>query len=93
MVLPRGAVRRADYPGHYMRRIKRREPEHPCVAGPLTSINCTLTLLSSTTRIKSALGDSYAVEDDDDDRFASNFAAIQHRSPPATPRTTAACSS
>jgi len=40
-----------DYPGHYMRRIKSVSLTLPCVAGPYTSINCTLTLLSSQVRV------------------------------------------
>jgi hypothetical protein len=39
-----------DYPGHYMRRIKNISVTIPCVVGPYTSVNATLTLLSSKTR-------------------------------------------
>ena len=39
-----------DYPGHYMRRIKSLALSIPCVAGPYTSVNCTLTQLSSKVR-------------------------------------------
>ena len=35
-----------DYPGLYMRRIKSVSLTIPCVTGPYTSVNCTLTLLS-----------------------------------------------
>ncbi|MBE9128304.1 MULTISPECIES: neuraminidase-like domain-containing protein [unclassified Coleofasciculus] len=65
-----------DYPGHYMRRIKNVSITIPCVTGPYTSINCTLTLLSNKTRIKSTPVDPY-VEGEDDDRFVANFGAIQ----------------
>jgi hypothetical protein len=68
----------ADYPGHYMRRIKSVSLTIPCVVGPYTSINCTLTLLSDKTRIKSSLGAQYAENlDGEDDRFITNFAALQ----------------
>src|SRR3989442_9663922 len=68
----------ADYSGHYMRRIKSVSVTIPCVVGPYTSINCTLTLLSNKTRIKSIAGESYNErEDEDDDRFVINFAAMQ----------------
>lgn len=68
----------ADYPGHYMRRVKSVGLTIPCVVGPYTSINCTLTLLSNKTRVKSVVGDSYAErEDGEDDRFVTNFAAMQ----------------
>src|SRR6185436_18506037 len=43
-----------DGPGHYFRRIKTVALSIPCVAGPYTSVNCTLTLLKSSIR-KSAL--------------------------------------
>ncbi len=65
-----------DYPGHYMRRIKNVSITIPCVTGPYTSINCTLTLLSNKTRINSTPVDP-DVEGEDDDRFVANFGAIQ----------------
>ena len=68
----------ADYPGHYMRRMKSGSLTIPCVVGPYTSINCTLTLLSNKTRISSVVGNDYAEDiDNGDDRFVANFAAIQ----------------
>ncbi|ODA39373.1 hypothetical protein [Desulfosporosinus sp. BG] len=68
----------ADYPGHYMRRIKSVSLTIPCVAGPYTSINCTLTLLNNKTRITSTPAASYPESDDGvDDRFVANFAAMQ----------------
>src|SRR5262249_42716488 len=66
----------ADYPGHYMRRIKSVSVTIPCVVGPYTSINCALTLLSNKARVKTFPGDPYA-ETPDDSRFVSSFAAIQ----------------
>ena len=41
-----------DYPGHYMRRIKNVSISIPCVSGPYTGINCTLSLVRSQVRIK-----------------------------------------
>jgi hypothetical protein len=68
----------ADYPGHYMRRIKSVNLTIPCVVGPYTSINCTLTLLSNKTRIKSEVGAGYAEDLENEDlRFVTNFAAMQ----------------
>jgi hypothetical protein len=68
----------ADYPGHYMRRIKSVALTIPCVVGPYTSLNCTLTLLTNKTRISSASGDQYFEDlENGDDRFANNFAAVQ----------------
>jgi hypothetical protein len=68
----------ADYPGHYMRRIKSVSITIPSVVGPYTSINCTLTLLSNKTRIKSNAQGNYP-EDlvNPDNRFITNFAAMQ----------------
>jgi Tc toxin complex TcA C-terminal TcB-binding domain/Neuraminidase-like domain/Salmonella virulence plasmid 28.1kDa A protein len=40
-----------DYPGHFMRRIKSVALSIPCVVGPYTSVNCTLTQLYSKVRL------------------------------------------
>ena len=57
-----------DYPGHYMRRIKSVSISIPCVTGPYTSINATLTLLTNSFRTKTDLQPASLVQD---------FAAIQ----------------
>jgi hypothetical protein len=68
----------ADYPGHYLRRLKSVSLTLPCVVGPYTSINCTLTLLSNKTRVKPIMGKQYKESiDEEDDRFVANFAAMQ----------------
>jgi hypothetical protein len=68
----------ADYPGHYLRRIKTASVTIPAVVGPYTSVNCTLTLLTNKTRVKPIVGESYMERlDTEDDRFVSNFASIQ----------------
>ena len=68
----------ADYPGHYLRRIKTASVTIPAVVGPYTSVNCTLTLLTNKTRVKPIIGDSYMERlDTEDDRFVSNFSSIQ----------------
>jgi hypothetical protein len=77
VVLPE-ALFDADFPGHYMRRIKSVSVTLPCVVGPYTSINCTLTLLSNKTRINSVVGADYRESTDQpDDCFVANFAAMQ----------------
>ena len=43
-----------DFPGHFKRRIKSVSITIPCVAGPYTTINATLRLNNSSTRIKAA---------------------------------------
>ncbi len=68
----------ADYPGHYMRRLKSVSLTVPCIVGPYTSINCTLTLLKNRVRVSNvAQGDYVESEDGDDSRFLANFAAMQ----------------
>ena len=69
----------ADYPGHYMRRLKSVSITIPCVVGPYSSINCTLTLLSNKTRIKNSLVQSNYLEnlENDDSRFVTNFVSMQ----------------
>ncbi len=39
-----------DYPGQYLRRLRDVSLTIPCVAGPYTNVNCTLTLVSSKVR-------------------------------------------
>jgi hypothetical protein len=69
----------SDYPGHFMRRLKSVSLTLPCVVGPYTSINCTLTLLSNKTRVQSTLLGGQYEEDtqQEDPRFVANFAALQ----------------
>ena len=64
-----------DYPGHYFRRIKSVSLTLPCVAGPYTTISCTLRLLKNSVRVTTRRPSSYARNADghglptDDDRF------------------------
>jgi peptidoglycan hydrolase-like protein with peptidoglycan-binding domain len=48
-----------DYPGHYMRRIKSVSISIPCVVGPYTSVNCTLSLTNHAIRMNDSLGAGY----------------------------------
>ncbi len=41
-----------DYPGHYNRRIKSVSISIPCIAGPYTTIPCTLRLNTNNTRLR-----------------------------------------
>jgi hypothetical protein len=60
-----------------MRRLKVVSLTIPCVVGPYTNINCTLTLLHHKTRVKNVGGASYPErEDGEDDRFVTHFAAL-----------------
>ncbi|MDF2679175.1 MAG: toxin subunit [Brevibacillus sp.] len=67
-----------DYPGHYMRRIKSVSVSIPCVTGPYSGVNSTLTLLHSSIRKNSSLsGGKYARTSDEDIRFADQFGINQ----------------
>jgi Tc toxin complex TcA C-terminal TcB-binding domain len=67
-----------DYPGHYMRRIKSVNLTIPCVVGPYTSINCTLTLLSNKVRTSTNSQPQYSEDaEGGDQRFVSNWGAVQ----------------
>ncbi|HEX6100518.1 MAG TPA: neuraminidase-like domain-containing protein [Thermoanaerobaculia bacterium] len=49
----------SDYPGHFMRRIKSVALTIPAVVGPYTSLNCTLTNVSSSVRISGNAAGNY----------------------------------
>ena len=67
-----------DYPGHFMRRMKSVSLSIPCVVGPHTSINCRLTLQSSSVRVSAASGGQYARKDGtgDDPRFNTRWTGV-----------------
>ncbi len=66
-----------DCPGHYMRRIKNVALSVPCVIGPYTSVNCTLSLLKSSLRRSPIAGDDYLRQGSEDDRFVDYIGAAQ----------------
>ena len=66
-----------DCPGHYFRRIKNVAVSIPCVTGPYTSINCTLTLTTSRIRKSALIGDGYARNGAEDSRFSDYFGSLQ----------------
>jgi Tc toxin complex TcA C-terminal TcB-binding domain len=67
-----------DCPGHYFRRMKNVAISIPCVTGPYTSVNCTLTLLKSSIRTKPELsGDSYERNGTEDIRFSDYYGSLQ----------------
>jgi hypothetical protein len=67
-----------DYQGHYFRRIKSVSLSIPCIAGPYTTVNCSLRLLKNTIRINTSQGDEgYKHNQEeglwiDDNRFRTN---------------------
>ena len=63
-----------DGPGHYFRRIKSVAVTIPCVTGPYTGVNCTLSLQNSFIRSSSQIsGSGYA----DRKNFSANYGTIQ----------------
>jgi hypothetical protein len=66
-----------DGPGHYFRRIKSVAVSIPCVTGPYASVNCTLTLLKSSTRTSPSLRGGEYARQEDDDRFSDYFGSLQ----------------
>jgi hypothetical protein len=66
-----------DGPGHYFRRIRSVAITLPCVVGPYTSVNCTLTLQQSSIRVSADPGKTYARQGSDDPRFNDYYGSIQ----------------
>lgn len=67
-----------DYPGHYFRRIKSVRITIPAVAGPYTTLACTLRLLRSSIRRNASPVMPYARNlEGEDARFSDSFGAIQ----------------
>jgi hypothetical protein len=71
-----------DYPGHYFRRIKSVSISLPCVAGPYTTISCSLRLLNNRIRVQTGLADGYVHNNEDgvlvnDSRFVQNNIPIK----------------
>lgn len=65
---------------HYFRRIKSVAVSVPCVTGPYSGVNCTLTLLKSSIRTTPVIGDQYdqyARAGAEDDRFSDYFGSLQ----------------
>lgn len=48
-----------DHPGHYRRRIKSVAVTIPCVVGPYTNVNCTLSLTNNGVRLNDDLINGY----------------------------------
>ena len=66
-----------DYPGHYLRRLKSVSITLPCVTGPYTGVNCTLTQLTSSLRRSGTLLNNQYLRRGDDSRFSDSFGPIQ----------------
>jgi len=70
-----------DFAGHYLRRIKSVSLSIPCVTGPYTSVNCTLSLVSNRLRLNTQIdadaGLGYEEVGESDPRFRYEVGAIQ----------------
>lgn len=66
-----------DSPGQFNRRIKTVSISIPCITGPFTTIHAKLSLLQSSIRISSLLGDEYKRSGPEDGRFRDFNGAIQ----------------
>jgi Tc toxin complex TcA C-terminal TcB-binding domain/Neuraminidase-like domain/Salmonella virulence plasmid 28.1kDa A protein len=71
-----------DYPGHYMRRVKAMSLTIPCVAGPYTTVACTLTMIKNSVRANNTSGGLYPRKvvsgiPADDSRFRDAVGSIQ----------------
>ncbi len=64
-----------DYPGHYLRCIESLGITIPCVVGPYTSINCTLTMASNKIRFDNTAADK--TDYVKDSHYVTNFAAAE----------------
>ncbi|WP_246274086.1 hypothetical protein [Phytohabitans houttuyneae] len=66
-----------DYPGHLRRRITAVSISIPCVVGPYTSVNCTLSLTADGVRVKDGVAGGYGDPlAPTDDRFTAMHAPI-----------------
>jgi hypothetical protein len=65
-----------DFPGHFNRRIKSIGVSVPCIIGPYTSINCTLSLRKHRYRISPDITDGYKVKERDE-RFHQDDVPIK----------------
>jgi hypothetical protein len=71
-----------DYPGHYMRRVRTIGVTIPCVAGPYTTVSCTMTMSRNSVRVNSTSGVPYPRKvvngiPADDPRFRDAVGSIQ----------------
>ncbi|BFT72396.1 neuraminidase-like domain-containing protein [Paenibacillus sp. P36] len=62
-----------DYPGHYKRRIKSVSLSIPCIVGPYTGVNATLSLLENKFRNTSIGGKDYVEDTEQTDGRFSTF--------------------
>jgi hypothetical protein len=66
-----------SYPGHYMRRIKSVSVTTPCVVGPYTNVNATLSLLTNRVRISGNSQQDYTYTGMEDPKFRHDLIGVQ----------------
>ncbi len=72
-----------DYAGHYFRRLKTVSVSIPCVIGPYTTVNATLSLTANRYRARTTMpssgtpNDRYAENPTGDDRFVYHVGSVQ----------------
>ncbi|QDP95438.1 hypothetical protein FOE78_05525 [Microlunatus elymi] len=68
----------SDHPGHYQRRIKTVSLTVPCIVGPYTSVNATLSLTNHGTRVTEDVAAGYGDPlNPDGERFAKVDVPVQ----------------
>ncbi|KAH6691111.1 hypothetical protein BKA61DRAFT_500245, partial [Leptodontidium sp. MPI-SDFR-AT-0119] len=65
-----------DFPGHYLRRLKGVSITMPCIVGPYTGINATLTLTNSKYRISPSTTPQYVETIDSSSATDPHFAIV-----------------
>ncbi|GFF59311.1 hypothetical protein IFM46972_11349 [Aspergillus udagawae] len=61
-----------DFPGHYCRRISSVALSIPCIVGPYSSINCTLTLTKHKYRISPIVKDAATLYAEDESKYRTD---------------------
>ncbi|KAF7179585.1 hypothetical protein CNMCM7691_008633 [Aspergillus felis] len=61
-----------DFPGHYCRRISSVALSIPCIVGPYTSINCTLTLTKHKYRISPVVKDESTLYAEEEGKYRTD---------------------
>ncbi|RBQ78892.1 hypothetical protein FVER14953_00075 [Fusarium verticillioides] len=65
-----------DFPGHYFRHFKSVAVSIPCVTGPYTSLNCTLSLLEHSYRVSPLVSNGGYIRRDSNDRLRTDRISV-----------------
>ncbi|MBK6642997.1 MAG: hypothetical protein IPG39_18100 [Bacteroidetes bacterium] len=72
-----------DYQGHYFRRIKSVSLSLPCIAGPYTTVNCTLRLLKNSVRSNTSMSEAEKYEHNNDEGIWTEDTRFKESNVPA----------